>query len=280
MLSMSFTTSSGTLLFSSSISRPTSFFLLRMFLVALPHSAIATGMAHQPPAEHPPGSILSQHRHGNQLHTIVGQNIIMDTDTIPSKITEVEGDLFDAPDGTALIHACNCLGSWGAGIAGVFRKKYPAAYEVYESHCRMYLQKPQYRNINPPDNVAGGGQIPPRNIRLPEGSTLVIPPQKRDYEKPGSKKHWIICLFTSRGYGRNVSNIDIILQNTELAIADLKDQLDELKQKWSGPDDADIKGLRACRFNSGLFGVDWALTRRILEDSGLEVIVVRPPGEK
>ncbi|KAL4752461.1 hypothetical protein BDW72DRAFT_202315 [Aspergillus terricola var. indicus] len=208
------------------------------------------------------------------------RHTIMDTDTIPSKITEVEGDLFDAPDGTALIHACNCLGSWGAGIAGVFRKKYSAAYEVYESHCRKYLQKPQYHNINLPDTVAGGSQIPARNIRLPEGSTLIIPPQKRDYEKLGGKKHWIICLFTSRGYGRNVSGVDIILQNTELAIADLKDQLDELKQKWSGPDDVDINELRACRFNSGLFGVDWALTRRILEDSGLGIIVVRPPGEK
>ncbi|KAL4766491.1 uncharacterized protein BDW70DRAFT_126080 [Aspergillus foveolatus] len=204
----------------------------------------------------------------------------MDTDTIPSKIIEVEGDLFDAPDGTALIHACNCLGSWGAGIAGAFRKKYPAAYEIYESHCHVYLQKPHYRNINPPDTVVEGSQIHPRNIRLPEGSTLIIPPQKRDYEKPGGKKHWVICLFTSRGYGRNVSGVDIILQNTELAIADLKDQLDELKRKWSNEDDAHIKGLRACRFNSGLFGVDWALTRRILEDSGLEVIVVRPPGEK
>ncbi|KAL4735646.1 hypothetical protein BDV11DRAFT_208303 [Aspergillus similis] len=201
-------------------------------------------------------------------------------DTIPSKITEVEGDLFDAPDATVLIHACNCLGSWGAGIAGVFRKKYPAAYEIYESHCLMYLQKPQYRNINPPDTVAEGSQIPARSIRLPEGSTLIIPPQKRDYEKPGGKKHWIVCLFTSRGYGRNVSGVDIILQNTELAIADLKDQLDELKQKCSGPDDVNIKGLRACRFNSGLFGVDWALTRRILEDSRLRIIVVHPPGEK
>lgn len=158
--------------------------------------------------------------------------------------------------------------------------QYPAAYEIYESHCRMYLEKPQYRKINPTDTVTGSSQVPARDIRFPEGSTLIIPPQKLDYEKPGGKKHWVICLFTSRGYGRNVSSVDIILQNTELAIVDLKDQLDELKQKWSKPDDADIKGLRACRFNSGLFGVDWALTRRILEDSGLEIIVVRPPGEK
>jgi hypothetical protein len=50
--------------------------LLRTILVALPHSAITAGMAHQPPAEHPPGSIFSQLRPGKQLHTIVGQNTI------------------------------------------------------------------------------------------------------------------------------------------------------------------------------------------------------------
>ncbi|KAL4994574.1 hypothetical protein BDV10DRAFT_197437 [Aspergillus recurvatus] len=153
--------------------------------------------------------------------------------TITNKITEVEGDLFDAPDGTALIHT-----------------------------------------------VARTGLIPAHNIRLPEGSALIIPPQKRDYGNPRGKRNWIICLFTSRGYGRNVSGVDIILQNTELAIADLKRQLDRLKEKESGPDDVNLTALRACRFNSGLFGVDWALTRRILGDSGLEIVVVRPPGEK
>lgn len=61
-----------------------------------------------------------------------------------SMITEVEGDLFDAPDGAVLIRtymrfhldcfvadvsllptkdACNCKGSWGAGIAEAFRDK-------------------------------------------------------------------------------------------------------------------------------------------------------------
>ncbi|KAL5049624.1 hypothetical protein BDW71DRAFT_175133 [Aspergillus fruticulosus] len=234
----------------------------------------------QPPPEHPPTSILSQHRPHKQPHIIREQDTIMTTDTTTNKITEVEGDLFDAPDGAALIHACNCIGSWGAGIARVFSKKYPAAYEIYKDYCRMYLKDPRYRNINPPDTGARTGQIPARDIRLPEGSTLIIPPQNRDYEKPRGKKHWIICLFTSRGYGRNVSGVDIILQNTEQAIADLKKQLAGLKEKGSGPDDANITDLRACRFNSGLFGVDWALTKRILGDSGLEIVVVRPPREK
>ncbi|KLJ09960.1 hypothetical protein EMPG_14626, partial [Blastomyces silverae] len=60
-----------------------------------------------------------------------------------SIITEIEGDLFDAPEGTALIHACNCQGSWGKGIAQVFREKYPAAYQIFRAHCQQYLSHPQ-----------------------------------------------------------------------------------------------------------------------------------------
>ncbi|KAF3891950.1 hypothetical protein GY631_4499 [Trichophyton interdigitale] len=38
-------------------------------------------------------------------------------------ITEIEGDLFLAPEGAALIHACNCQGSWGKGIALEFKNR-------------------------------------------------------------------------------------------------------------------------------------------------------------
>jgi ADP-ribose 1''-phosphate phosphatase len=38
--------------------------------------------------------------------------------------------------------------------------------------------------------------------------------------------------------------------------------------------------LWSCRFNSGLFAVKWDDTRSILEESGLEIMVVRPPGEE
>lgn len=45
-------------------------------------------------------------------------------------IKETEGDIFSSPDGSVLIHACNCQGAWGAGVAAAFRTKYPAAYKV------------------------------------------------------------------------------------------------------------------------------------------------------
>ncbi|KAE8392310.1 ADP-ribose 1''-phosphate phosphatase [Aspergillus alliaceus] len=187
-------------------------------------------------------------------------------------IREVQGDLFDAPDGAALIHACNCLGSWGNGIARAFTQKYPAAYGIYRTHCQKYKSNPAYRVTSTPSDEPDNSQ-PTRNLRLPEGTALIIPPQEKDH-KDGDKKHWIICLFTSRNYGRRVSTADVIIQNTELAVADMVRQIDELRAE-----ETEIGELWSCRFNSGLFGVKWALSRAVLEEAGLDVTVVRPKGE-
>jgi hypothetical protein len=51
-------------------------------------------------------------------------------------ITEITGDIFDAPDNTVIIHACNCMGSWGAGIALAFKQRYPKAFQAYTQHCK------------------------------------------------------------------------------------------------------------------------------------------------
>ncbi|KAL4909935.1 hypothetical protein BDW74DRAFT_173414 [Aspergillus multicolor] len=195
------------------------------------------------------------------------QGAHIDTNPTPSKITETKGDLFDAPDGAALIHACNCIGSWGAGIARAFRTKYPAAYRIYEAHCRAYLKDPQYRNISASE-TSSTSKTASRNTRLLEATTLIIPPQRRDYERSKGRKHYIICLFTSRGFGRSVSGVDVILQNTELAVANLKEQLEELKE-------SEILPVQFWSVWS-----EMALTKRILEESGLEILVVRPPNEK
>ncbi|KAG5300434.1 ADP-ribose 1''-phosphate phosphatase [Histoplasma ohiense] len=174
-----------------------------------------------------------------------------------SIITEIQGDLFDAPEGAALIHACNCQGSWGKGIAATFKEKYPAAYRIFRSHCRQYLSHPQTQTQT--------SRQQSRILKLPEGTALIIPPQPADYQlqpqpqsqtpplsnrgrgrgrgragggalhsssgltalsRPAGKKHWIICLFTSWHYGRwSRSPPDIILENTMSAMADLKRQI-------------------------------------------------------
>ncbi|KAI9368753.1 hypothetical protein BJX61DRAFT_536999 [Aspergillus egyptiacus] len=212
-------------------------------------------------------------RSSRTLRLFLSRRYMMESDAATSKVTEVEGDLFDAPDGAALIHACNCHGAWGKGIARAFSKKYPAAFATYESHCQKYLKETTYLDAS--KTVTTTGQIT-RKVRLPEGTALIIPPQKEDYEKPSGRAHWIICLFTSRAFGRRVSSAKTILENTELAVADMKRQLQVL-QSEAGSDHVVVTELRACRFNSGLFGVEWAQTRKILEESGLEVTVVRLP---
>ncbi|KAE8373834.1 ADP-ribose 1''-phosphate phosphatase [Aspergillus bertholletiae] len=204
------------------------------------------------------------------------RNIItMASKAIHGSINEIQGDLFNAPDGAALIHACNCIGSWGGGIAKAFKQKYPAAYAIYHSHCQKHKFSPEYIVASDPTDQPGNSQSPTsyRHIRLPEGTALIIPPQEKDY-RGTDKKHWIICLFTSRNFGKRVSAPDIIIQNTELAVVDMVRQLDGLRADQSG-----IGELWSCRFNSGLFGVKWELSRRILENTGLDLTVVRPEGE-
>ena len=50
-------------------------------------------------------------------------------------VKEVIGAIFDAPENTVIIHACNCKGSWSAGIAAAFKKLYPEAFLFQKKHC-------------------------------------------------------------------------------------------------------------------------------------------------
>lgn len=87
-------------------------------------------------------------------------------------INEHIGDIFAAPANALLIHACNCKGVWGRGIAAAFKAKYPAAFKIYKAHCN----KPVNQLI---------------------GKSLLIPPQ------PGDRhQHYVGCVFTSVGFGR------------------------------------------------------------------------------
>lgn len=103
-----------------------------------------------------------------------------------SKITIVKGNLFDAPKGSILIHACNCKGVWGSGIAKEFAKRFPKAKNIYSYHCQT----------NGTQNL---------------GKCLLIP--CGDYT--------IGCLFTSKNYGQFVDKPDSILAATRIAIAHL-----------------------------------------------------------
>jgi O-acetyl-ADP-ribose deacetylase (regulator of RNase III) len=56
-------------------------------------------------------------------------------------LTKKKGSLFDS-DAPALAHGVNCHGVMGAGIARLFRDKYPSMYFSYKEQCRHELILP------------------------------------------------------------------------------------------------------------------------------------------
>ncbi|KAF3101263.1 ADP-ribose 1''-phosphate phosphatase [Orbilia oligospora] len=152
-------------------------------------------------------------------------------------VVMVHGDIFAAPTNSVLIHACNCQGSWGAGIALAFKQLYPAAYRIYHNHCT---------NVSNPSSLLG--------------TTLLIPPQPTD-----RKTHWIACMFTSVYYGRRVDTPDKILESTTSAFEHFLNLV--TNEETAGR--RVVGELHACKINSGRFGVEWERSRKVLED-GLE----------
>ena len=156
--------------------------------------------------------------------------------------------------------------------------QYPAAFTIYRSHCQRLLSNPEFQHVPSPtaDKTADSDlSTGAKTIRSPQGSALLIPPQEKDYKNPAyGKKHWIVCLFTSGGFGRRRSSSEVILSNTVLAVRDMKEQLERLREGHDiGNDVSAPTELWSCRFNSGLFGVPWERSRKVLVDEDLQVTV-------
>ncbi|KAF2083467.1 hypothetical protein K490DRAFT_51567 [Saccharata proteae CBS 121410] len=149
---------------------------------------------------------------------------------------EEVGDIFDAPENSVLIHACNSLGEWGAGIASAFQRRYPNAYKEHIKHCKGFE-----------DGIA------------PTGTAQLIPPANGD-----SPRHYIGCLFTSVRFGNSRDAPGTILANTGPAMLDLLRQIREVKK------DNPVAEIRICRINSGLFHVPWPSTEAVLNGIDLE----------
>ncbi|KAF7298887.1 Plasma membrane fusion protein PRM1 [Mycena indigotica] len=101
-------------------------------------------------------------------------------------ITHIVGDLFAAPTGSILVHACNTRGSWGAGIAAAFKQRFPDAFAEYQAACKK----------------DGPALL---------GSCLLIRGVEYD----------VACLFTSKDYGKRVDSPDQIIAATQSAVAHL-----------------------------------------------------------
>jgi len=134
------------------------------------------------------------------------------------KVHHHKMSLFDAPKGSCLIHACNAMGVWRSGIAVEFSRRFPNAYTIYRAYCSHFPA------------VTGDG--------------LAI----RD------KDFYIGCLITSKDFGCNKDQPEVILAQTATA-------LDGLLR--SVPHNVP---LYSCKFNSGLFQVEWSRTEKLLLD--------------
>ncbi|MCJ1475523.1 ADP-ribose 1''-phosphate phosphatase [Lambiella insularis] len=170
------------------------------------------------------------------------------------RITESVGDIFFAPPNSVLIHACNCRGAWGSGVAKEFKIRFPKAFEVYNEECNT-----------PPSEFHQKSLL---------GTCLLIPPQDEDLATPGDEGYWIACCFTSVDFGRKVSSELVILESTKKAMADLRKKMKFLEAKG-----AEFGELWSVRMNSGKFGIPWARTKRILEQCGVDLKVVYPAEE-
>lgn len=123
-----------------------------------------------------------------------------------------EGNLFDAPKGSYLAHACNCVGRWGSGIALEFAKRFPKSYAEYREYCKE-------------------GAVP--------GEVFVCSPENGQQ---------IVCLFTSRSYGKDVDSPKRIINATKCTFVRM-------------PKD---KPLHMPLINAGMFNVPWEHTAALL----------------
>lgn len=88
-------------------------------------------------------------------------------------------------------------------------------------------------------------------------------------------RHFIICLFTSHGYGRYAASPEMVLNATWAALLDMQRGVREINR--AADPYQQIQALHACRFNSGLFGVEWGETRQLIDRQGIEMVVYAIP---
>lgn len=143
-----------------------------------------------------------------------------------NKIEYRKGNLFEQDlKGKILVHACNCTGRWGSGIAKEFHSRFPIFYVHYNQLC------------------------------LEKGSSLLGQAQILG----GPASPLIGNLFTSRKYGKWKDSEQQILESTRLAVDDLLKQLEKFPPRFQTIE------IHSPKINSGLFEVDWRKTKKIIE---------------
>ena len=163
-----------------------------------------------------------------------------------SKINYIKGDLFSHKSlaSAILAHACNCRGSWGAGVAAIFKRQFPSTYKLYVEHCKKYASNPS-------------GLL---------GSTYLIKSESSD---PGnSGRHnvaYVACMFTSDAFGRRKNGPDDIVENTDKLMSHLESQLAELSRTEPIEEQECAHVVNMPKINAGLFNVPWEETETVLK---------------
>ena len=139
-------------------------------------------------------------------------------------IKYVKMSLFDAPEGSVLVHGCNAQGVWGSGIAAPFKAQYPRSWKEYNEYCLKALAK---------DEKYGA-----------VGTTLITSQEN---------KRFVGCLITSFSFGKDKDSVADIVAQTFLA-------LDSLFKNSA----LQGKPIYSNRFNSVMFKVDWQYTEKCL----------------
>ncbi|OAA74508.1 Appr-1-p processing [Akanthomyces lecanii RCEF 1005] len=179
--------------------------------------------------------------------------------------------LRELPPNSHLVHATNCLATWGSGIAAELAAIFPDACKAYKAFCHAAKSSASERR-------------PPRSLA---GQCLVIPPQEGDVARGAPRVH-IVCLFTSYGYGTpnrrtgkpGKDTTDRIIQQTRTSLKAYRSKVDEEAARKGGREVAVYSPM----FNSGAFRVPWQRTLEVIEEefAGAEAAwtVVLPPAQQ
>ncbi len=112
------------------------------------------------------------------------------------KLNYKKGDMFSNLDNNVIyLHSCNAQGHWGAGIAVLFKRIFP---EAYEEHIRV---------VNHP------------------GMGYLV--NHQDYK--------VACLITSKHYGRYKDSPHVILNNTKISLTNLLNSIPDKDIKIYSP---------------------------------------------
>lgn len=207
--------------------------------------------------------------------------------------------LRDLPAGSYLVHATNCIATWGAGIAAEMADIFPAACREYQRFCLEEVGGGNSNNRNGGGGDSRGHPSNSRDAALSQhhrrrwpsqspiaGRCLVIPPQDADVRAGAPRVH-IVCLFTSNGFGRadparGKPGRDApgrILEQTARSLKEFRAALAEEEEASSAPvaqtgegtgsggeDAAASPVVYSPMFNSGAFRVPWEQTEALIRD--------------